>query len=63
MTVNGKRPGVPCSFPFRFNGEWYKGCTTKGHNKTFGRGWCATKTTDIYDFVRDNEGSNLTVLM
>lgn len=41
-TVGGPSPGLPCVFPFRFNGNIYFGCPVDPDDRS--KTWCSTKT-------------------
>ena len=40
--------GVPCVFPFEFEGNTYHTCTFEQSSLTGNRPWCATKVRNIY---------------
>uniref|UniRef100_A0A4W3HUR5 Fibronectin type-II domain-containing protein n=1 Tax=Callorhinchus milii TaxID=7868 RepID=A0A4W3HUR5_CALMI len=46
-TIQGNSNGKPCTIPFKYDNQWYHGCTTIGRED--GHLWCATTV----DYGRD----------
>ena len=43
ITVGGPASGLPCIFPFKFNGITHNNCTMNKAHLTNNKGWCSTK--------------------
>jgi len=46
VTVSGASPGLPCIFPFRFNGAVHYECTWDQAHLTEHLAWCSTQVDE-----------------
>jgi len=51
-TVFGIKAGIPCSFPFVYEGNTYDVCTLNGDSHF----WCATKVNLNGEYIANEEG-------
>ena len=53
ITVGGEKEGLPCIFPFTYEGVVHNECTDKGGSSL----WCSTKVDDSGKHIQGNFGN------
>ena len=59
LAADGPAKGLPCIFPFKYNGVIYNTCSNKNKHITMDESWCSTKVDESGNHIggRGNWGN------